>query len=233
MLKFFPHHPEILAIMSERVDGSMKLFPGTKENLENRRKFFENIGISENQVTSAEIVHGNKVAIIGKPTLEIIPGVDGLITQKTGIFLSITVADCIPVFFYEPEKNIIALAHAGWRGILDGIIINSLEEMRELCGKAENILVSLGPGMESCHFEIQKDVLSRFDKYPESVKERDGKIFVDLKGIIQKQALDFGIRVENIENNPECTFENPERYFSYRRDKPEKVEAMLVVIGLI
>jgi len=73
--------------------------------------------------------------------------------------------------------------------------------------------------------------LDRFGSYPEFVIRREGKIFVDLKGIIKEQMVDLGIDYKNIENNEECTMED-DRYFSFRRDKPKVTEAMVAVIGL-
>lgn len=231
MTKFFENIPGISAIMSERKDGSMKLFRDSELNLENRAKFFEKIGIDKNKVIAAEIIHCANVAIIDDASPEIVLGADSLVTKEKNIFISVTVADCIPVFFYETEHGIIALAHCGWRGIVDGIIENTLEKIQELGGKAENLKIALGPGINKCHFEIKEDVLEKFSGYPEFVSKRDGKIFIDLKGIIMGQLAGFGINLENIENNNYCTMES-NKYFSFRRDKPKITEAMVAVIGI-
>jgi YfiH family protein len=230
MLEFFKNNPEILAVMSEKKDGSMKFFPGSDLNVENRRKFFESVGIENENVVAAEVVHGNKIAIIDNVAEKIISRSDGLVARGQNIFLSVTVADCVPVFFYEEKNRIIALAHCGWRSIVRDLIPNVIEDISALGGQAENLKIALGPALGPCHFEIQKDILSNFQKYPESVIRRDGKIFLDMKKIIRRQFAEAGVKRENIEDNPECTFES-ERYFSFRRDKPEKVEAMVAVIG--
>ncbi|MDO8529668.1 MAG: peptidoglycan editing factor PgeF [bacterium] len=231
MLKFFEKYPEILAVLSERKDGSMKLFNNSNINVENRNRFFEKIGIDENSVVAAEIVHKSNVETIYDSSVKVIPEVDGLATNKQNIFLSITVADCIPVYFYEPERKIIALAHCGWRGIIQEIIKNTLEKIENLGGNAQNFEVALGPGIDKCHFEIKEDILNQFKKYPNFIEKRDSKIFIDLKGIIRKQLTEIGIKPENIEESDECTFENHSKYFSYRKDKPKAIEAMVAVIG--
>ncbi|EKE11025.1 MAG: hypothetical protein ACD_15C00151G0003 [uncultured bacterium] len=230
MVKFFQNMPEIAAVMSEREDGSMKLFEDSELNLENRKRFFEKIGIGENKVVAAEIVHETDVAIVDNASPEIMREADGLVAKDENVFLSVTVADCIPVYFYEPEQKIIAIAHCGWRGIVDGIIESSVNKVIGLGGKAENLKVALGPGIDKCHFEIREDVLERFSKYPEFIIRREDKIFVDLKGIIRKQLANFNINTENIEDNKECTVEH-DRYFSYRRDRPKSTEAMIAIIG--
>lgn len=222
--------PEVWAMMSEREDGSMKLFKNSGLNLENRAKFFEKIGIDKDRVIAAEIVHGTKVEVVDSSSPRFVLEADGLVTEDENIFLSITVADCIPVYFYEPGNKIFGILHCGWRSIVGGIIKNGIEKVVNLGGKVENLKVALEPGINKCHFEIGKDVLDKFKEYLEYIERRDEKIFVDLKGIIKKQLADFGIKIENIEDNPECTFES-ERYFSFRRDKTEPIEAMVAVIG--
>ena len=230
VLNLFDKFPEIIAIMSERKDGSMKLFRNSNLNLENRKNFFKNNEIKK--VIAAEIVHSNKVKIVDEESSELILGVDGLVTRSEKLFLSVTVADCIPVYFYAPQEKIVALAHCGWRGIVDGIIENMFNKILQLGGKAENLQVALGPGINQCHFEIKADVLNQFENYSEFVIEAEGKIFIDLKGIIQEQLVSLGIKGKNIQDNKECTVENNEKYFSFRRDNPEKVEAMVAIIGM-
>ena len=231
MIKFFEEIPEILAVMSEREDGSMKLFSGNNLNLENRNKFFGKIGISENKVIVAEIVHGAKVEIVDSSSLEFILEADGLITKDANVFLSITIADCIPVYLYESEQKIIGIVHCGWRGIVGGVIGNAVKKLLQLDGSPENLKIALGPGINKCHFEIKEDVLDKFKDYPEFVIKQNDKIFIDLKGIIRKQVDETGVDQKNIEDNSECTIEN-DNYFSFRRDKPKMTEAMVAIIGI-
>ncbi|HEX8974415.1 MAG TPA: peptidoglycan editing factor PgeF [Patescibacteria group bacterium] len=218
--------------MSEKEDGSMKLIAGTDLNVENRQRFFEKIGIAKNKIVAAEIVHGTGVEFVDKNSPEFIAGVDGLITKSKSLFLSVTVADCIPVFVYEKEAGILGIAHCGWRGIVDGIIESMIKKVFENGGRIENIEIAMGPGINQCHFEIREDVLDKFNDFSEFVIGRNGKMFADLKGIIRRQLHELGVDPKNIENNMECTMENEEKYFSFRRDKPAKVEAMVAVIGM-
>ncbi len=228
MKKFFEKFSGVYAVLSEREDGSMKML-GDGGNEENRNSFFEKNGINPNNVVSAYLENKTNVEIIEDNNLKVISSVDGLITNNN-ISLAITVADCIPVFFFESEKRIIAIAHAGWRGVVGDIVPKTIEKIKKLEGKAENIKIALGPGINNCHFEIKKDVLSYFEKYNEFIIKRDAKIFIDLKGILKEQLKNNGVSLENIENDNECTFES-EKYFSYRRDNPEVIEAMMAVIG--
>jgi len=232
MLKFFEKFSEIIAIMSEKSDGSMKLFginePTRSYNLNNRKIFFQKNGINAESVVNAELAHGTNVEIISDVSKKDVFKTDGIVTKNRNIFFAITIADCIPVFFYEKEKGIIALVHAGWKGTAGNIAGNAIEKILELGGNIENIHVALGPGINICHFEIKEDVLNEFAEYKKFILRRNGKIFVDLKGIIAEQFLSMGIENENIENNSACTYCS-ENLFSFRRDKTN--ETIIAIIG--
>ncbi len=233
MLEFFVQFPELVAVMSEKEDGSMKLFKKgfiEKQNQKNRKKFFEKIGIREESVVMADLVHGNSVEIVKNSEIRAIAETDGLITKEKDLFLAVTVADCVPIFFYEKERGIVALVHAGWRGILENIINKIAIEISQYGGKIENLQVALGPGINECHYEIKNDVVDNFGKYSEFVFKKNEKIFVDLKQIIKKQLLEIGVKKGNIENNSSCTHCS-KKLFSFRRDKPEITEAMIALIG--
>ena len=231
MLEFFKDQPEILAVMSERRDGSMKLLQNSDLNLENRKNFFQKFNLIGGKIVSAEIVHGKAVEIVNGKSPELIFGADGLVTKDKKVFLTVTVADCIPVYFWEPAQKIVAVVHCGWRGILSGVIENALVKIVALGGQPEKLKVALGPGLNACHFEIKEDVLGEFSKHPEAISNRGGKIFVDLKSILRKQLLALGVETQSITSDNTCTFEN-ENYFSFRRDKSVTVEAMVAIIGL-
>ncbi|PJB20245.1 peptidoglycan editing factor PgeF [Candidatus Falkowbacteria bacterium CG_4_9_14_3_um_filter_36_9] len=230
MLKFLKQFPEVLAVMSEKSDGTMRLL-GDGANRENRNRFFEKAGIDIRQAVGAKLENGNNVKIIFDSQENIINQTDALITKKKNIFLSISVADCIPVFFYESQAKIIGLAHAGWRGIAGGVIENTMKKITELGGMAENLKIALGPGINKCHFEVGEEVVDKFKNYKEYIFKKDKKYFIDLRGIIKKKLNKLGVKSENIEDCNICTFCS-KNLFSFRRDKPKMVEAMVAVIGM-
>lgn len=212
----------------------MRLLSQTPEqNKENRKRFFTAQGVDPERVTGVELEHGTNIRVVSHDTFTpIVSKTDALLTKEKNIFLSVTVADCLPVFFYDPSQKIVALAHAGWKGITRGVIKETLDELEKNGAERENIFVAFGPHIQRCHFEIQSDILPLFQEYEDCIVEKDGKIFVDLQSIVKKQLLDVGIKVENIETATLCTFCEKDRFFSYRRDKPEDIEAMVAVIGM-
>jgi YfiH family protein len=168
MLKFFEQFPEVLAVMSEKEDGTMRL-RDDGENMENRNRFFEKAGIDGSFVIGAKLDNGVNAKIISDNKENIINETDALITKEKNIFLSISVADCIPIFFYEPEAKIIGIAHAGWRGIAGGVIKNTVEKIIESGGETKNLKIALGPGINQCHFEAGGEVAERFENYQEYI----------------------------------------------------------------
>lgn len=216
--------------ISEKKDGSMK--PNFEDGWENLNGYFKNLNINKFILAGQE--HGNKVAIVDNDQQNrILDGVDGLITQVKNLFLGVTVADCIPIYFYDFEKEVIGLAHAGWRGVHKNIVHELTEKMVETFkSKPQNIAIYIGPHLRECHFEVREDVESLFKDYKEFIIKRDGKIFINLQGVIKEQLKKEGVNEKNIEGRGECTFDES-KYFSFRRDKPQNVESMIAYIGLI
>ncbi len=233
MVKFFKKYSSVLAVLSEKKDGSMRFLSPEKsdgKNRKNRKKYLKKIGIKSPRVVAAGLEHGTRIVLVRDSRNKLISGADGLVTDQKGLFLSLTVADCFPVYFYEKKKKIIALSHAGWRGIRGGIIPNTLKTIRELGGRAENLVVAIGPGICRRHFQIGEEIVNEFRNYPDFVFKKDSKIFVDLRGILKKQLIQGKVKPENIEIDPRCTF-SEKRFFSFRRDRLNQVETMIAVIG--
>ena len=232
----FNKYCDLFIAFSEKKDGSMKIVEdpeAMKINDTNRRRFLKNINLWNGSLVSAEIVHANIISNVRKTDGgKVITDVDGLITNVKEIYLSITSADCLPIFLFEPAHGIAGMVHAGWQSLAKDILSKVMEKIIRLGGVPENILVGIGPAICQKHYEIGPEVASKFEKYPKAIKIEDGKYFLDLKKTAKLQLVDLGLKEENIEINPECTYELKKKYFSARRDKPEEVEAMIAVIGM-
>lgn len=224
MFKIFGKYPGTIAIISEKKDGAMKFSD------EKRKRFLKKIGIEDKLTVRAGLVHGNNVKIVSsREKGEKIEKTDGLITGDKNLFLTLTVADCLPIFIYDPEKGIIALVHGGWQSLAKNILARAIEKMPSF---PKNILVGIGPGISQCHFEVKEDLLVEFRDYlKDALLRQNGKNLLDLKKIAKIQLINSGVREENIEISPECTFCLPDKYFSFRREKAKKVKTMLAVIG--
>ena len=215
--RIFEEYPELKYGISEKSDGAMKF------DAKRRDAYFSQLGKATPYVL-ADVVHGTKIAAIDMGNRgSALSDTDGLITQVGNLFLTITVADCFPVYFYDPAARIIGLAHAGWRGVSKNIVKEVIKVLKKSGGGGENLLVGMGPGIRECHFEVKEEVAKIF-----GTKEK----FINLSGIIQGQLGGLGVKTGNIEDSGECTFCLSDKYFSYRRDKLVQVEAMIGYIGI-
>lgn len=205
-----------------------------REVKRNRAKFFERAGIRAGRVVSADLVHGNAAASVWREHAgKRIARTDALLTNERGVFLSITVADCLPIFLFDPKKRVAGLVHGGWRSLAGGILVQTADKMkREYQTNVEDVAAYIGPGISLCHFEVREDVLGQFQSFPSAVLERGDRAFVDLKKAAFLQLRDLGVRRFNIQVDARCTFCNPELYFSHRREKGENVRAMIAVLGM-
>ena len=107
--------------------------------------------------------------------------------------------------------------------------------IREFTSSPGELIAGIGPGIGSCHFEVQDDVAGKFSEFLDSALfEKEERIFLDLKKIAFAQFVREGITPKNIETDAGCTYCLAEKYYSYRRDKshPKDVEAMMVVFGM-
>jgi hypothetical protein len=238
ILNIFDAHPEVLIAFSTRADSSMRVGSTGSEVLDtqiknNRRAFFSGLGIND-KIVSPVLVHGsNVIAATSTDAGKIVEKTDALITSEPELFLSLTVSDCLPVYFYDPVQKAVGLAHAGWRGLDNGILKNTVQKFVDDYGSdPKNLIAGIGPAICKKEYQIQEDLVEKFKAYPTAIIRNDQGIFLDLAEIAKIQLQSLGMKAENIEICTECTYELPDKYFSYRRDKPEFVEPMIAVIGI-
>src|SRR4030042_183431 len=124
MFKIFNRYPELFHTFSEKKDGSMKYFQDAQhqiagdENIKNRKRFLRKFSIDIKDIAYAELGHGSNISVIESDSgLGVVKNCDGLITGRENIFLSVTAADCLPIYLFEPEKKIVGMIHAGWRSL--------------------------------------------------------------------------------------------------------------------
>ena len=158
--------------------------------------------------------HSTNVRYIDKPGE--VENCDGLIAHESNLVLSLQTADCIPIFLFDEVTGLRGLIHAGWRGIVGGIVKNAIEVMVAHQSKAEDIKVALGPSICKKCFEVGSEVAAKFETKYKNKGLKD-KWLVDLHGKVKCQLLDLGIILLNIKSSHICSYENKD-YCSYRRD---------------
>ncbi|MBL8007411.1 MAG: peptidoglycan editing factor PgeF [Ignavibacteria bacterium] len=195
---------------------------------ENRKIFFNELGIKAEEVTFQKQIHSSTVNYSSGPQL--FEGCDAVYTDKKNNFLAVSTADCIPVFLFDPKKKFIAGIHSGWKGTYNKILTKTITELEEKHSvNPSDIIAYIGPGISQDNYETGKEVGILFD---EDIRyEKDGKYFPDLKKDNYRQLLQKGVREENIEVSEYCTFTEKELFHSYRRDGM-KSGRMLGIIGM-
>jgi YfiH family protein len=193
----------------------------------NREIFFGALGIPPGQVAVPGQVHGTTVRRVVGPGDY--PETDALITSERGLFLCISVADCVPILLFDPLHNAVGAVHAGWRGTASAILVAAVEAMHAEFGTLPaGLIASIGPSASACCYTVGADVASRF---PTSfVREEGGESFVDLKGVNRGLLLEAGLLPGNVELSPYCTISDSSLFHSYRRDGA-KSGRMMGVIG--
>tara|TARA_B100001971_G_C18091300_1_gene483640 strand:- start:219 stop:887 length:669 start_codon:yes stop_codon:yes gene_type:complete len=175
------------------------------------------VGFFQDSLSIPQQIHSARVKWIDAPGEY--SGVDGLITSKTDLILTLKVADCVPVYFFDPQNNMIGLVHSGWRGTVGGIIINTIKLMQKYEAEIGKILVYMGPAIGGCCYEVDTEISDLF--YTEAKSELDDRKWkVDLHKQIRLQLIESGISVANIHASDICTFETSKCH-SYRRDGSE------------
>lgn len=165
-------------------------------------------------------VHGTEVvAIAGAPHQ--VPSADGMVTARSGIALCIFTADCAPILMADPANHVIGALHAGWRGTLANIAQAGIRAMVAQGAHPEQIQVAIGPTIGLCCFEVDVELAARFYRAPgfrpeHSWPGREGKAYLDLRGILRRQFLDCGIAAPHITVEGPCTKCEARRYFSRR-----------------
>ncbi|MFO7807578.1 MAG: polyphenol oxidase family protein [Candidatus Moraniibacteriota bacterium] len=228
------HHPEVVTFLSEKADGDMKL--SGKESLANRKVYLEKNKLNGFEINSARLKHGKEVEIIKKVESKIIEEADGLLSGERGLILTVTVADCLPIYLFDPETRVYGVLHAGWRSLEKGIIKEAAEKMRHSFNiDSKRILAGIGAGIGACHFEVKEDFKERFSDFPQFFIYQKEKTFFNLKGLAKFLLLQEGVFEENISVKADCAYCLENKYFSFRRDgkKNGGVQAMLAGIVVI
>ena len=143
----------------------------------------------------------------------IVDGVDGHATGAPGLLLTVTVADCIPVYLAVPQKQVIALLHAGWRGTAGGILERGVELVKRMAlVQSHDIVMHCGVGICGECYEVGSEVLGQF-----SGRAETGPGHVDLRAVLAHQGQTLGLG--GITLSPWCSAHDREHFFSHRASR--------------
>ncbi|KAJ8253368.1 hypothetical protein GJAV_G00212150 [Gymnothorax javanicus] len=193
---------------------------------ENLRRLGVHAGFDPKKFHLIKTNHASDVWVIGKPPPKTY---DGIVTDRVGVVIAASGADCMPLLFADLRSKVIGVAHAGWKGTLMGVAMATVSAMvTEFGSKVSNIVAVIGPSVGPCCFSLDKESAERFQAiHPSCVRERESvKLHVDIRlatRILLQQGgvLPDHIHDDSVIDRPKvtlCTACHPELFFSHVRD---------------
>jgi YfiH family protein len=171
-----------------------------------------------------EQTHSNKVVCLDERPLNL--QVDASYTLHSGIICAVLTADCLPILLSNESGTKIAAIHAGWRGLLSGIIENTINALHD-----PDLIAWLGPAIGPNRFELGEDVQMAFCKKSSVFssafrKQENNKWLMDIYQLGRIILAERG--VTNVFGGEFCTVTEKDRFFSYRRDSKTVLMATLI-----
>jgi len=158
---------------------------------------------------------------------------DFLITNQKNIPIGVKTADCLPIVLYDPVQIVVAVIHAGWRGSMQKILPKTITTMQKEFGTEPKLLnVFFGPSIQSCCYEVGKELLDVGKQFPffhKVVHKRRGKTFFDLPGFNENVFFSSQAKLSSIIPCRRICTACDSSYFSYRRDALESGRQQTVV----
>jgi len=195
---------------------------------DNRRHLRESLRLPDEPVW-LEQVHGTDVVELESPAGR--RQADAAVTHSTGRVCVIQVADCMPVLFAAQDGSAVGAAHAGWRGLAGGVLEATVRALRV---PPRELLAWLGPAISQEHFEVGDDVRAAFMVSDSGATEAfvpntRGRWQCDLYALARRRLAALG--VDNVFGGGWCTYADPARFFSFRRDGRCGRMAALIWLG--
>lgn len=186
---------------------------------ENRRLLAEAVGLEPARLVLAQQVHGAHVHVVdgppdpGRP----IPVADALVTRTVGLGLVVLVADCVPVLLAARRSYVVAVAHAGRRGVESGVVAATVQAMSDLGASPARVVAVVGPAICAQCYEVPQEMADQVVAVEPATRavSSAGRPALDLRAGVVAQLVKAGVRT--IEADPWCTAESPDLY-SHRRD---------------
>jgi hypothetical protein len=175
------------------------------------------------------------------------PPADGILTEQTGQAVWVCSADCTPVLIADEKTGQVAAVHAGWRGTASRIVPNAIARLLDTGSNLENLRIALGPAIAGEVYQVSEtvaaevgasiisqdtantteailDVLQQLPDPPILDDPKPGRVRLDVRRVNALQLEQLGIHPEQVAIAPHCTYQEPELFFSYRRNKLKKVQ---------
>ncbi len=222
----------------ESLNLGLTMYPhgDTEGNIaENFRRFERSVGLADRVRAEVYQVHGRAVWIPRCGEAGSVPEADAMITDQPDQYLAIRTADCCPVLLASPAGDVVGAVHAGWRGIVAGVVTETVRCFQSQFGvPADQLVAAIGPSIGPAHYEVGSEVSSAFHHagMQNAIKvARGGKSCIDLKYAVQIQLHQCNLKESRIDCCECCTYRSETEFFSYRRDN-KRTGMMVNVIAV-
>ncbi|MCA0002581.1 MULTISPECIES: peptidoglycan editing factor PgeF [unclassified Mesorhizobium] len=192
---------------------------------ENRRRVAAWMGVPADHLLTAWQVHSPDVVVARGPFAGERPKADAIVTDRPGIAIGASTADCGPVLFADAAARIIGAAHAGWKGAFTGVLENTIAAMESLGARRENIVAVLGPSIGPENYEVGPEFVARFveadgenDRYF-APSANPGRSMFDLNRYTLDRLDRAGVTAQGLGR---CTYAEEDLFYSYRRTTHRK-----------
>jgi polyphenol oxidase len=159
---------------------------------------------------------------------------DAVITTTRDVACAVRVADCVPILLADPSSGAVGAVHAGWRGLVAGIVGAAVRCLAESAGHGVDLLAAIGPHIGPSAFEVGPDVAEAIaGACPSGCPidwTRGPRPFADLRMVATAQLEGAGVRAERIDQVPGCTVTDPD-FFSFRRDGPRSGRHLAAIVA--
>lgn len=253
LLVWEQRYPHVIAGFSAREkeadkDGrnyALHVGENPEQVIENRRRLAEGLGMSLATWTCGEQVHRTHIQEVtsidrGKGNTsrkEAFPETDGMFTKEADLLLASFYADCVPLFFYSPDLDLVGIAHAGWKGTVGKIGPRMVQEMVQRGADPKQIEVVIGPSISSCCYEVDQRVIEPLrEAYQAELPEEIAKPTdeshwkLDLKQANRALLRHAGVSDSHIFISSYCTSCEDSFFYSHRRDQGD-TGRMVAYIG--
>lgn len=216
----FLYHPALSSVKHFFTTSAL----GDMTNLGKDKATFLPKNINTTNIITTEQVHGSKIHMVshfdrGKK----IPSADGLISNVTDTALAVFIADCVPMFIFDPVSKTIGLVHIGWRGLAKGIVENSITLWNNAGTDIKNTVICLGPHICGNCYSISEDIGKNF-----LYGFKNG--YLSFATEIKSRLINAGIRDKNIHSSQYCTYHHSNLFFSYRKNKTNSRSMALIAL---
>jgi polyphenol oxidase len=235
--KLVQQFPSLLITSSTFADGNLgkTSLVNADEVIKSREGFLQRIGITADQVTQVIVSHNAKIKIVTDYQATI-GDVDAIISNQPNQFFSMLTADCIPLFLFDPQHRVFALAHIGWRSLVRHLIPKTVRLMQQYFQtNPADLVVYAGPAIcPECYHQTGFKAWLKAGLFYLTSNSRSvyNHFNFDIKTATRNQLIRLGLASRQIELAPYCTVERKDLFPSHFREGPARQLSIMTIVGV-